>query len=390
VRRYKRRSGRGRVILVGILLVGILATGGWLLFGKRYFRVSQAQASAAGVTQDAATGATQAASEQQEASWKKPRVPSLDQLAGQDEVLRPRLGATSAVTADADSEPPRPEALERVEPPAPAQQQTTGESDASARDPAAETATGNAKIDAALKLLADGKLIEARHELNAILMQGLPRGEESEVRRQLTKIADDSIFSRRTIPGDPLAGSYTVQSGDRLVNISRDYKVPADILMYINGIKDATKLRAEQKIKVLRGPFHAKISKSQFRMDVYLQDLYVRSYRVGLGADQGTPEGVWKVKERLEHPTYYPPASSDIKRIIPPDDPENPLGNFWIGLEGVSGDAVGHTGYGMHGTIEPESIGRAVSLGCVRLLNDDVEFLYKLMLPGESTVTVLP
>ncbi len=32
----------------------------------------------------------------------------------------------------------------------------------------------------------------------------------------------------------------------------------------------------------------------------------------------------------------------------------------------------------------------AVSLGCVRMLNEDVEFLYKLMSPGESTVTVLP
>ena len=96
------------------------------------------------------------------------------------------------------------------------------------------------------------------------------------------------------------------------------------------------------------------------------------------------------MKERLPNPTYYPPASAEVKRIIPPDDPTNPLGEHWIGLEGVDGDAVGRGGFGIHGTIEPESIGKAVSLGCIRMHNDDVEFLYGLMLPGRSKVTILP
>ena len=46
--------------------------------------------------------------------------------------------------------------------------------------------------------------------------------------------------------------------------------------------------------------------------------------------------------------------------------------------------------YGIHGTIEPESIGKAVSLGCIRMHNDDVAALFRLMLPGRSTVTILP
>jgi lipoprotein-anchoring transpeptidase ErfK/SrfK len=125
-------------------------------------------------------------------------------------------------------------------------------------------------------------------------------------------------------------------------------------------------------------------------MDVYLGELYVRSYRVGLGTENGTPEGVWKVKDRLENPTYYPPASATDKRIIAPDDPNNPLGKRWIGLVGMEGDAVGHDGYGIHGTIDPDSIGKAVSLGCIRMHNEDVAFLYKLMTPGRSTVTILP
>ena len=133
-----------------------------------------------------------------------------------------------------------------------------------------------------------------------------------------------------------------------------------------------------------------KIYKSKFRMDVYLQDLYIRSFRVALGSENGTPEGVWRVKNRLENPTYYPPASATDKRIIAPDDPNNPLGKRWIGLEGIEGACVGHEGFGIHGTIEPDSIGKAVSLGCVRMHNEDVALLYKLLQPGKSQVTILP
>ena len=175
-----------------------------------------------------------------------------------------------------------------------------------------------------------------------------------------------------------------------MINIGKRYDVPAGAIMRINGISDARRVRAQQKIKVPRGPFHARIHKSQFRLDVYLGELYLRSFPVALGAERETPEGVWRVKNRLANPTYFPPASAEDKRVIAADDPKNPLGEHWIGLEGIEGDAVGREGYGIHGTIEPDSIGKAVSLGCIRLLNEDVGLLFDLMQPGRSTVTILP
>jgi lipoprotein-anchoring transpeptidase ErfK/SrfK len=260
----------------------------------------------------------------------------------------------------------------------------------SATNEPAGDSTGNPAIEALQRRMKAGETLAARSGLNAMLTENLPRADKAEVRRLLTELGEQTIFSRRCIPGDPLVGDYVVQSGDALVRIGREYHVPAETLMRINGISDPRLLRADQKIKVLRGPFHVRIEKSDFRMDVYLQDQYVRSFRVGLGADQGTPEGQWRVKERLENPTYYPPASAEVKRVIPPGDPTNPLGGHWIGLEGVSGDAVGRVGYGIHGTIEPDSIGKAVSMGCVRMRNEDVALLYALLLPGESTVTIVP
>ena len=60
--------------------------------------------------------------------------------------------------------------------------------------------------------------------------------------------------------------------------------------------------------------------------------------RVGLGSEGGTPEGSWKVKNRLENPTYYPPASATDKRIIAPDDPNNPKGEQFAEIIIASAD----------------------------------------------------
>lgn len=251
-----------------------------------------------------------------------------------------------------------------------------------------EKLSGNPRINASLERYKSGQVIAARSELNRMLIISRDRAEQAELRRHLRKIADATVFAKQRRKDDPLMETYSVEPGDVLVNIGKQFNVPYEAIMMINKTND--RIHPKQRLKVPRGPFHAKIVKSEFRLDVYLGDLYLRSFPVALGADQGTPEGKWTVKERLSNPTYYPSASAEIKRIIPPGDPANPLGEHWIGLEGVEGDALDCYGYGIHGTIEPESIGKAVSLGCVRMHNKDVAFLYKLMMPGQSTVTTLP
>jgi lipoprotein-anchoring transpeptidase ErfK/SrfK len=63
----------------------------------------------------------------------------------------------------------------------------------------------------------------------------------------------------------------------------------------------------------------------------------------------------------------------DHKLILPPG-PNNPVGLAWIGLD--------KTGYGMHGTPNPEQVGRTESHGCFRLANWDAEYLSKLVWTG--------
>lgn len=305
----------------------------------------------------------------------------------EDEPLSPRDGAGQALVSLAADPAPAPvlETPANPEPkPQPEPEPTTPV------QPASAASGRNPKIDAILERKKNGDVIEARHELNAMLAATRDPAEQAELRRQLADIADETIFSARRATNDPLIEQYTIKPGDRLTQIAPRYDVPYDILLAINHIPDASKIRAGQQIVIPRGPFHARIYKSAFRMDIYLQDLYVKSLPVGLGADPGTPTGVWKVENRLPNPTYHPPASARDKRIIHANDPSNPLGEHWIGLKGIEGEAVGRDGYGIHGTIEPGSIGKAVSMGCVRMLNEDVAFVYRLLQPGSSSVTILP
>ncbi|MFB3139137.1 MAG: L,D-transpeptidase, partial [Phycisphaerales bacterium] len=71
-------------------------------------------------------------------------------------------------------------------------------------------------------------------------------------------------------------------------------------------------------------------------------------------------------------------------------DPQNPIGDRWIGLAGITEATRDLIGYGIHGTIEPESIGRQSSMGCIRMLPKDVELIYEVLIEQTSTVEIRP
>ncbi|MGD2109511.1 MAG: L,D-transpeptidase family protein, partial [Phycisphaerae bacterium] len=205
------------------------------------------------------------------------------------------------------------------------------------------------------------------------------------LRAELTRLGNDTIFSPRIFPDDPFVDRYIIKPGDTLGKIAKTLKISPDLLAEVNGIANKNLIRAGQTLKTVKGPFRLVVHKPTYTMDVYLDTTFVKHFKVGLGADDSTPTGEWRVATKLTNPTYYPPRGG---QIISADDPTNPLGERWIGLEGVKGEAVGQHRYGIHGTIEPETIGRSVSLGCIRLYNEDVEDLYTYLVEQHSIVEV--
>jgi LysM repeat protein len=232
----------------------------------------------------------------------------------------------------------------------------------------------------------DGDLVAARAHLTDAVSRGLSGEQLIEARAALTRIGNETIFGPNIIEGDPFVSRYTIKSGDLLSKVAANFSVTDDFLAAINGIADKNRIRVGQNIKVVHGPFHAKIDPAAFSMDIYLNDTFVRHYKVGLGEHGSTPTGKWRVGDKIVNPTYHPPRGG---KLILADDPENPLGERWIKLNGIEGNAVGQTSYGIHGTIDPDSIGRNKSMGCVRMHNEDVAEVFTYLSTDKSIVDIL-
>lgn len=96
----------------------------------------------------------------------------------------------------------------------------------------------------------------------------------------------------------------------------------------------------------------------------------IRTFPVAVGAALSpSPSGKFHIVSRLAHPTYYHPGV-----VIAPGS-DNPLGPRWVGLS--------QKGYGIHGTNEPRSIGRAASHGCIRMRNHDIEQFFRMVRIGD-------
>ncbi|MFH1418306.1 MAG: L,D-transpeptidase family protein [Planctomycetota bacterium] len=245
----------------------------------------------------------------------------------------------------------------------------------------------NKEVESGRSALARGDLHAARVALSAALRGDLSRADEVFARAELERIADAITFSRTVSPNDPLASTHIVSSGESIAIIANRYKVTPGLLISLNLLSDPSRIRVGQRLKVLHGPFHAVIDKSDHRMDAYLGDIYVRSFRVGLGTNGGTPLGTWSVRNKLMNPEWADPSTGHLYLA---DDPENPIGERWIGLHGLEGECVGRTGFGIHGTIDPASIGENMSMGCIRMVPDDVAFMFDLLLSRHSRVTIRP
>jgi hypothetical protein len=280
----------------------------------------------------------------------------------------------------------------------PANQPTTVQPQPAARpSPAPEASRVRMQIDTARRLVTENDRVGARTLLSRVLRDpSLNTAEANLLRDELTEINQRLVFGRQVEPSDAITEEYKVASGDSLSRIAsrRELATHWKLIQRVNGLNDPTKIRLGQTLKLVRGPFHAVVDKSEFRMDIWhgppsdpSRWVYIRSFDVGLGEGDGTPLGSFVVSvNKLENPGWANPR--DGRERYAPNDPKNPIGEFWLGLDGV-GSSEGVTGYGIHGTIDPSSIGRNLSMGCVRLRDEDIAVVYELLAERVSRVEIV-
>lgn len=173
---------------------------------------------------------------------------------------------------------------------------------------------------------------------------------------------------------DSLVLRHKVAAGEAIWALARGpwkqrgVTVPPGFVLHVNGIADARRLRVGQTLRVPLEAMKLLVRKSRFEIAVLLGGAPVERFPVAIGADASTPSGVSRVRDRIKNPDWYFHG-----RRIPFGDPQNIIGTRWIGLSG----AAAVEGIGIHGTSDDSSVGKAASMGCIRMHNADVEKLFE-------------
>ena len=181
----------------------------------------------------------------------------------------------------------------------------------------------------------------------------------------------------------PESRYHAVSSGENLTSIGIKLNTTQGLLMTANGIYDPATLRVGQRLKYTPKDFRIVVERSTCRMFLLDSDGAFKRYYTGLGMPgYETTLGSYTIGNKQKDPTWFKPGSEPI----PAGDPRNELGTRWMPLmpqeEGLPTDL------GIHGTIEPETIGQYKSHGCPRLKKEDVEELYDLVVRSTPVLIV--
>lgn len=393
-RRGRGGGGGGRKLIAAIVVIAI---GGGLVWAfKPGPEASQADESTAGaeLTRGETKPATSMATARSEPAQAESRIVSAAPPAQREPIEQPQ--GRSVVTPPTQSP-----ATQQAEPrqrsgvlATPTQTESVTPGPSTVVSPSAAVATLMQRAEQAVKA---NDPVAARELYNQALMSDrASASDRATIRSQMQALNEDLIFSPRVYPGDPFSTVYEVQGGDSLAKIAQREGVATEYLLIqrVNRMSNPNNIYKGQKLKLVRGPFHAVVSKTAFRMDVYVgppgetdQWVFVRSFPVGLGEYDGTPVGAFTVRRhsKLIDPFWRNPRTGEE---FAASDPENPIGDHWIGLRGL-GQAETYSGYGIHGTIDPGSIGKEMSMGCVRMLPDDVALVYELLTEDISQVHIV-
>jgi lipoprotein-anchoring transpeptidase ErfK/SrfK len=142
--------------------------------------------------------------------------------------------------------------------------------------------------------------------------------------------------------------------------------------------------REEVEYKGRFAPGTVVVDTNEKRLYLVLANGRAMKYGVGVGRPGFSWSGTKNVTRKAEWPSWTPPAQMlrrrpDLPRFMPGGE-GNPMGARALYL--------GTSLYRIHGSNEPETIGQAVSSGCIRMLNEDVIDLYERVRVGTRVVVM--
>jgi len=219
--------------------------------------------------------------------------------------------------------------------------------------------------------LLEGRILEAK-DLYGKAMDGTQDPNSlKKIQEKIEEINIRIIFSPLL---DFCSTKYEVKPQDALEKIAKKFNTTVNLIRRANNLTSDI-IRAGQELKVSTCVFSIVVDKSQNLLFLKRNGEVVKTYVVSTGKDNSTPIGTFKIVNKLENPTWYKAGA-----VIPPDSPDNILGSRWLGFD--------LKGYGIHGTTEPNNLGEQVTLGCVRMKNQEVEELFDIVPLGTEVIII--
>jgi lipoprotein-anchoring transpeptidase ErfK/SrfK len=229
----------------------------------------------------------------------------------------------------------------------------------------------NQLLKEAAKYEASGDKLKAKEAYDQIISNYPDYDKIQDVQDRLGKLNIDLIFSPAPMPQTIV---HEIVPGDSLGKLARKYNTTPQLIKRANGLKSDV-IRSGERLRIWTASFTVLINKSQNVLFLKSGEEVFKIYHVSTGKDNITPAGAFKIATKIENPVWFKNGGPPI----PSESPDNELGSRWMGF-----DTDPH--YGIHGTLHPETIGRQVTDGCVRMKNEDVEEIFDIIPVGTEVV----
>lgn len=188
---------------------------------------------------------------------------------------------------------------------------------------------------------------------------------------------DDGYQEQSSRGGWPVYDPYATQRGSSVRGYSQGYgedeaaqaqvaRIPREVVEYNSRYAPGTIV----------------VSTAERRLYYVMPGGQAVRYGVGVGRPGFTWSGVNKITAKREWPGWTPPAAMIARR---PDLPRYMAGGIENPL-GARAMYIGKSEYRIHGSNEPDTIGQAVSSGCIRMTNEDVTDLYSRVKVGATVI----
>lgn len=120
---------------------------------------------------------------------------------------------------------------------------------------------------------------------------------------------------------------------------------------------------------------HLRVNLSKRLVVAYRGNKRLKAYPLGVGrSGWETPSGTYRAVQIIRNPDWKNPFTGDV---IKANDPDNPLGGYWIGFW-----TNGKDWSGFHATLQRDSVGKASSHGCLRMYKEDIKAIFAMVTPA--------